>query len=297
MELLQSRRYKSDEISASYFHEIKTQIECIVEVCKEGEISVHEADNIIHEELMCSMDYQSELWEMLDNLDNETEELAEGKIETEGRSLLFRPDELRDLNKMATIPEDLIRLKELGRKWKKDGLEKALENMERYNDLLIETQDKLLEIFESVEYQRKRKEIIKQSIIQNGLPSYFEGTNNLHSKVSMSNIVDRYINNLITYYPEFENDFLLLKDNDYLEKKEKKLYWKKTKQALAEYFEYIKPSRMKEMRWQPIEMAFVLKDNEVVNNLKNSLSRNGNAFKEKSLDFKKLLEIKNSRKR
>jgi predicted HTH domain antitoxin len=63
MELLQNRRYKAGEIPDSFFNEIKMQIEIIIEVCQEGNISVHEAENILHTEILCSMDYQSELWE------------------------------------------------------------------------------------------------------------------------------------------------------------------------------------------------------------------------------------------
>ena len=76
-----------------------------------------------------------------------------------------------------------------------------------------------------------------------------------------------------------------------MEKTGKGLHWKKTKQSLAEYFDSIKPSTMQEMKWQPIERAFGEK------NLKNSLSRNGNAFKNKSKDFKEWQKIKNTSKK
>jgi hypothetical protein len=68
MELLQNRRYKPGDITISYFHEIRMQIESLLDVCREGDISVHESVNIIYSEISCSMDYQAELEELEEKL-------------------------------------------------------------------------------------------------------------------------------------------------------------------------------------------------------------------------------------
>jgi hypothetical protein len=277
MELLQNRRYEpTDIIPDYYFREIRMQIDCMVEVCREGEISVYETLNIIHGEIYCSMDYQSELWKKLDNLDNYSDEYVRNYTETEDS--LFSRDEVAGLE-------------ELSKQWTKSDLEKALEGMEKYNNFLIEAQERVEEISEIADYHKKRKAKIKQQIIWDGLPSYPERTDNVHSEGSKSDIADRHINHLINFFPKFENDFFPLVKMGYLEKTEKGLHWKKAKQALAEYFDSIKPSKMEKMKWYPIENAFGEK------NLKNSLSRNGNAFKEKSTDFKEWLKIKNNSKK
>jgi hypothetical protein len=76
MELLQNRRYEAGEIPDHYFYEIRTLIKSMIDVCREGEIPLYEADCIIHEELLSCLDYQGELWEKLDNLDIGKDEIT-----------------------------------------------------------------------------------------------------------------------------------------------------------------------------------------------------------------------------
>jgi len=95
------------------------------------------------------------------------------------------------------------------------------------------------------------------------------------------------INNLFNLFPEFKNDYRLLFEKDYLEKRNEGLYWKKTKQSLAEYFKSIKPSKMENIPWKTIEGVFDEK------NLKHSGSNNGNSLKKPSKDFEEWQKIKN----
>jgi len=263
MELLQNRIYKPWEIPDSYFHEIRTLVESIIDICKEGEISAYEAENVIHKELLCCLDYQSELWEKLENFDNEIED---DYIESEGVKILG----------FKASYADFI---------KKD-LQNALDVMEDYNNFLIKNQTEIEDIFESTDYQKKRKIKIKQQIIRDGLKLTSTKADDINIQTSKMNITERYINHLITVFPEFETDYPLLIKHEYLEITKTGLHWKKTKQSLAEYFNSIKPKTWKEMKWNPIETAFGEK------NLKSSLSRNGNVFKGASEDFIKWLEIK-----
>jgi hypothetical protein len=98
------------------------------------------------------------------------------------------------------------------------------------------------------------------------------------------------IHNLSHLYPSFETDFDLLIKNDFI-KPEKdgslKLKERIPKQFLAEYFHSIKPDD-KKMTWKLIEQIF----NEEY--LANSLSRNGNQFKNKTKAFIKWQEIRRS---
>ena len=277
MELLQYRKYKPSSLSVTYLHEIKTHIEGIIELCQEGKISVYEADNVIIGESLCCFEYQAELEEKLGDLENDTEEPTRENIEKtywEGNSL------------SEFSPEELVNLSGIGKEWRRLDLERVLGDMEKYNDFLIDAQDKIGEIFESVDYQKNRKAGIKQELIRDGLPISPERTDNIQK--NDINITDRLTNHLITLYPEFENDLFLLIQAGYLEKTEKGLHWKKTKQALAEYFESIKPPEMKKMNWPPIENTFREKG------LKHNLSKNGNVFKEISKDHKEWLKIKNN---
>jgi hypothetical protein len=47
MELLQNHKYKYDELTISYLHEIKSQTESVIELCREGELPVYDAERII----------------------------------------------------------------------------------------------------------------------------------------------------------------------------------------------------------------------------------------------------------
>jgi len=302
MELLQNRRYKPDRIPSTYLHEIKTYIEIVIELCREGKISVYEADNVILEELLCCLDYESELEEKLYNANEADEQkmradadyinemIDKGFINTGSEtSVNESTGETSSSDKDYPI-EGIFGSENIFRKWEISDLEKALKDMEEYNDLLNEAQEELRGMFESKDYQKKRKAEIKQQIIKEGLLLSQEKPDNNHTQTNKTDIADRFINNLITLYPEFENDLWLLFKSEYLERTERGLHWKKSKQALAEYFESIKPPEMKNMNWPPIQNAFGEKG------LRHSLSQNGNIFKDKSIDFKEWLKIKNNSK-
>ena len=71
MELLQSGRYKDKpgEIAEFYLHDIKTQIESMLELCQEGEFSTFEVAITIDIEKDCSHDFQDDLLNMLNDLE------------------------------------------------------------------------------------------------------------------------------------------------------------------------------------------------------------------------------------
>jgi hypothetical protein len=280
MELLQNRRYKPKEIPDSYFHEIRMLIESIIEVCHEGELSVHEAENIFHNELLSCFDYQDELWKKLYNLENGIQESTEEDKNVETPYCEESPS--------LFSPEELVDLEEIGKKWEIGDMEKALDGMEDYNNFLIEAKEKLEEIFDSADYNKKRKAKIKQQIIRDGLKLSPVIADNINVQTSQMDIAERSINILIFQFPEFAKDYQLLKKHEFLEKTKTGLHWKKSKQSLAEYFNGIKPKIWERMKWNVIETAFREKG------LKSSLSRNGNAFKDTSDDFKIWLNIKNT---
>jgi len=279
MELLQNRRYKPRKIPNNYFHEIRMLIESIIEVCHEGEVSVHEAENIFHKELLSCFDYQDELGKKLYNLENGIQEEDDKNVEMpycEESPSLFSPEEIADFE-------------EIEKKWDIGDTEKALNDMENYNNFLIEAKEKLEEIFDSADYNKKRKAKIKQQIIRDGLQLSPVIADNTNIQTSQMDIAERSISILIFQFPEFAKDYQLLKKHGFLEKTKTGLHWKKTKQSLAEYFNDVKPKTWEKMKWNAIEVTFREKS------LKSSLSRNGNAFKETSEDFKLWLEIKNTR--
>ena len=278
MELLQNRRYKPDDISVSYYNEIKLQIESIIEACKEGNISVHEAIKIINNEMSCSMDYIWSLYEMLENLEKEKQEPTSNENENESI-----PDYIDTSWYPST--EDLLNV---GYEFRKKELEKALEDMEIYHDSLIETEEELAEILENKDYRKKRKENIKQQIITNRLQLTTKNNEETYEQTSKYNAIDRSLNFLIDKFPEFAKDYNLLIDKEFLKITDKGLRLLKTKLFLTDYFKSIKPTDLKRMPWTMIEKIFGEKD------LKNSASSNGNEFKGPSVDFTEWLEIKNT---
>ena len=274
---MQNRRYKPDDISISYYNELKLQIESLIEVCKEGNISVHEAVKIIYDEMSSSMDYIWTLYEMLENLEKEKQEPIN---EIENESV---PDYIDTSWYPST--KDLLNV---GYEFRKNELEKALEDIEKYHDSLIETDEILAEILESVDYQKKRKENIKLQIKTNGLQ--FTATNNeeTNDETSKINVLDRSLNFLIGTFPELAKDYKPLIDKEFLKITDKGLRRLKTKQFLADYFKSIKPTDLKRMPWTMIEKIFGEKD------LKNSASPNGNVSKGLSADFIEWQKIKNT---
>jgi hypothetical protein len=288
MDLLQNRRYKPREIPNSYFHEIRMLIESIIEVCHEGEISVHEAENIFNKELLSCFDYQEELWKKLYSLKNGIQESTEEdkNVETpycEENASLFSPEEIIDLEEA-----DLEEAEKIVNKWEIGDLEKALNDMEGYNNFLIEAQDKLDEIFDSADYNKKRKAKIKQQIIRDGLKLSPEMADNTNVRTSKMGITERSMNLLIFNFPELAKDYLLLFKHGFVKTTEKGLRKgdKTSKKFLTDYFKSIQPQRMKKIPWTMRENIFGEKD------LKNSASNNGKKYKEGSEDFIKWLELR-----
>lgn len=273
MELLQNRRYKPDDISISYYNEIKLQIESLIGVCKEGIISVHEAIKVIYNESSCSMDYIWTLYDMLENLEKEKQEPINNEIENENV-----PD-------WCPSTEDLLNI---GYEFRKKELEKALEDMETYHDSLNEIEEELAELLESRDYHKKRKENIRQQLITNGLQFTVKNNEEANEQTSKNNVTDRSLNFLIASFPQFEKDYKLLSEKEYLKITDKGLRWLKSKQSLTEYFKSIKPAELKRIPWTKIGFLFGEKD------LKNSASANGNEFKGTSVDFTEWQRIKST---
>jgi hypothetical protein len=92
---------------------------------------------------------------------------------------------------------------------------------------------------------------------------------------------------VFSYYPQFQKEYDILKDNGYLTETENGLKWEKTKLALAQYFGSLTlPIKRKTRPWKAIEILFG------ENDLKNSFSSNGNEFKNKECeDYKALKRI------
>jgi hypothetical protein len=168
MELLQNRRYKPGEISASYYHEIKAQIESLVDVCREGEVSVHEAENIILEELFCSKDYLWNLCELLDNFDSIIE-----------NDYTLSPEGYKILGFNAAY-DDFIQ---------KD-IEEMRDKMSDYGVFVAGAYDRLIKILKNTDYLEKRKAKINQQIIRDGLPVSLKNEDNTTDGASPKNITD-----------------------------------------------------------------------------------------------------------
>jgi hypothetical protein len=264
MELLQYHRYQADKISVSYLHEVKTQIESIIEVCQEGEVSVHEAYNIVEEELFCIMDYHSEIWQNLDRLEDDLE-----------NDYTLTPDGSKLLGFRASYYDSI----------KKD-LELILNKLKDYRSFLDDTLDKLCEILVSADYYKNRKAKLKMQIISDGLLLSPEKADETHKpKLDMA---DRQIEQLAIFFPKIRDDCQLLFEKEFFIKTTKGIRrgQKISKRFITDYFKDIKPSDKKEVQWSVIESIFNEQD------LKNSASYNGKKYKEGSGDFLRWLEIK-----
>ena len=275
MELLQNRRYELGEIIPDYyFHEIRTQIECIADVCLEGEISVYEALNIIYAEILCSLDYLSDMEERLHNLENGIDEPLRENIGTR-------------FSYITLTPEEMANLGEITKEWEMGDLEKAIKDMDKYNQFLTDTEEWLGGISEDGNYKKKRKAKIKRRIIRDGLPITPTSADNDNGQPSKNDITKRSMDFLIASFPELASDYSLLINKGFLKNTNKGPRWLKSKHSLTEYFRSIQPPKMKRIPWTMIGNLFDEK------NLKNSASPNGNPFKgSPSEDFRNLLEIK-----
>jgi hypothetical protein len=139
MELLQNqkRKFEPEEITGLDFWEIRMQIESIFELCQEGEISFHEACDILGNEFIYAQDYKDVLWEKLDDLEGD----------------------IIGLDSQEKYTRDAER----------DRYRKIFDKMDDYYNLVDKFREMLWEIRESKEYQQGRKAKIKSKIIQDGL--------------------------------------------------------------------------------------------------------------------------------
>jgi len=85
-------------------------------------------------------------------------------------------------------------------------------------------------------------------------------------------------------YPQFQEDYKLLKKHNYIMTTEHGLKWIKTIQSLAEYFGNL-PITTKRKSWKAIEDLFEVKD------LKHHFSQNGSATKKQSKDYEALQSL------
>jgi hypothetical protein len=128
MELLRNHKYKFDELTISYLHEVKTQIESVIELCREGDISVHDVERIIYSEL--SEAYYI-LYELMEN------PIGDDDICHSMSDLAIQQEEIREKKKITDTVFDYIAF--LGNTEKKE----------------------LPEILKSDDYQQKRKSKMK----------------------------------------------------------------------------------------------------------------------------------------
>jgi len=132
MELLQNNKYKPDELTISYLHEVKSQMESVIELCREGEISVHDVENIISREF-----FEAHMI-LFDLADNPIESICHSMSD-----LAIQKEEINENKKKTATVFDYIAF--LERSEKKE----------------------LPEILKSEEYQQKRKVKMKlQSYIE-----------------------------------------------------------------------------------------------------------------------------------
>jgi hypothetical protein len=172
----------------------------------------------------------------------------------------------------------------------------VLGKMTAYNDFTKEAGKMLKEMLGSKGYQKKRKAKMKMQIIRDGLAIPQDKSITSQKEIDTAQKPrEKHITSSVNYptiflfglFPNFEKDYSLLIKNEYMEKTQEGLHWKKTKQSLAEYFKDIKPQETGKISWKAIERVFGEKD------LKNSASSNGNEFKGIAAAFAEWQKIKN----
>jgi len=258
MELLKNCRYKTGKIPESYFYEIKTQFESKIEVCEEGRISVNEVEKIIYEEAEYCFLYQKEAINELDRLKDD--------------------DDPNNKEKGSEI----------------EKLEKERKNIEKYIGFLYRCLQELERILKSADYHNKRRENLKKCSIKDRPQSSSEITDNTNIQTSEENELYENKALLVTYFPEFKKDYLLLVKHGFLTETDEGLRRRDgiTKKFLSDYFKSLeleKPKNIKKLKgipWTILENIFGEKY------LKNSVSSNGKSYKECSKDFERWLKIK-----
>jgi len=284
MELLHHCGYELnlDVMRDDRFHEIKMRIESIIELCRDGEISVYEARPIIVDEYIYSMEYRNDLFEKLEKLD-----LLDDLEPLDG-----------DFGDVASVSigsgKQQIDIDIIDWEWDKKHrdarrpiYQKALKDLEDIYKVTQEALDFLWTLLDNNEYQQKRKEKIKSQIIKDGLILLQKKIDTTETSIDiLKNEHDVSEKNegtltLFTLYPEFKKDYQLLFNNKYLEIRENGLLWKKSIVSLSEYFRSIKPTKMKRIIWKTIETIFD------VENLKRNVDK-------PSKDFINWQKIKNT---
>jgi hypothetical protein len=288
MELLHNCEIETLKLTDERFLEIRLRIESIIELCREGEISVQEAYPIISKENIYSLHHKDILLEETDRLEkiNEQNEACPFDGEVGDTAYVSFTEE----NENGKIKYDIVIE---GWEWDKDyravtmaRYKKSSNNMEGLYKLTDEALKMFRELLVDKDYQQKRKEKIKSLIIQEGLILFEKNTDTVETpQKEKSNFFGSNVNDgtqyLFTFFKEFKDDYQLLIDNKYLEETKEGLQWNRTKVSLSEYFRSIKPKKMKCIPWTRIETIF-----------------NTDGLKAKptktSVDFEKWQKIKNT---
>ena len=261
MELLQNQNYKFEELTINYLHEVQLQIESVIELCREGEICVHDAERIISNEYFSSVKYQHELWEKLNNYDIEND----FTVSPEGNKILG----------IKAAFSDLI----------KNDLQNLIDKLSDYIAFLsgITVNNKLSEILLTDDYQKKRKTKIKSNIENVDASSIdikpIQEISEQETAKPLIIDINSGMHLLFIDFPEFKKDYELLSNKEYIKKRGDGLHWEKDDIALCDYFRSIKPDNMKKINWKTLEKIFS------IDNLKRASS-----FQSK--DFIDWLEIK-----
>jgi len=135
MELLQNHKYKFYELTISYLHEVKTQMESVIELCREGEISVHDVERLISGEFLAAHNILYDLTEKpiegicrsMSDLAIQQEEINENNIITEA---VFDYIAFLEKTEKEELPEIL---KGDGYQQKRKAKMKTQSNMEHEN--------------------------------------------------------------------------------------------------------------------------------------------------------------------
>ena len=142
MKLLQNEKNKVD-FSISYFHELNLQIESFIELCREGEISVHDVGCIINNEYFSLEKHQRELCEKLEKYEKEDPYKNDFIISPEGYKILGHNGAFSELYKMQ--------------------LQRNIDILSDYSEFLSRVFDNKIfsEILDADDYKQKRKSKMK----------------------------------------------------------------------------------------------------------------------------------------
>ena len=164
MDFLQNYGYEYDPERHDRFNEIKLQIESIIELCQEGEISIKETRSFIIGENIFSMQYKNDFLEKLDQLD-----LLDGLYPLDldaGDKGYMSIKPINGEGRKYEIELEGWEWDKKHRDAKRTLYKEIINNMETIYNLT----KKALELFEELlgnkDYQQKRKGKIKTLILQ-----------------------------------------------------------------------------------------------------------------------------------